>query len=66
MQDELYTIKLDADSMNEAVVKFLTQCYRDNQMFREDDGIQDSILDVVRYCTTESEYDSILAELGIN
>lgn len=63
--EETYTIKLDADSMNEAVVKFLVQCYKDNQMFREDDGIQDSILDVVRYCTTASEYDRILAELGV-
>lgn len=65
LPEETYTIKLDSDSMNEAVVKFLTQCYRDNQMFREDDGIQDSILDVIRFCTTASEYDSILAELGI-
>lgn len=65
LPDETYTIKLDSDSMNEAVVKFLVQCYRDNQKFREDDGIQDSILDVLKYCSTESEYDSILTELGI-
>lgn len=64
LPDETYTIRLDSDSMNEAVVKFLVILYKDNHVF-DQGSIHNSILQVIEYCTTVSEYDSILAELGI-
>ena len=65
MQDELYTIKLDFDSMQEQVVKFLVTLYKDNREF--DDGcIKDSILQVIDYCTTRDQYAIVKVELGID
>lgn len=63
MQEETYTIKLDLDSMNEVVVKFLVTLYKDNREF--DDGcIKDSILQVIDYCTTRDQYAIVKVELG--
>lgn len=65
MQDDTYTIKLDFDSMQEQVVKFLVTLYKDNREF-DDGSIHDSLLQVIDYCTTRDQYAIVKAELWIN
>ena len=65
MSDDYYTIKLDHEDMTGAVVKFLVQCYEDERNSDDNDEILKSMLNVIRYCTTQSEYATVLERLGI-